>query len=148
LLLFNSNSQLKKYLDQKQTIISLISKFNNSTQEFNLVSSTVISPRVVEDRSQFVTQINNVLNANQIKLSSVTVVEFETTTIGSNLNEADAKISFKDFSNNDLSNFLKGILKKEKMKAKKVLITKDKLSALLSGEITVNHYSTIKKTEI
>jgi len=147
ILLINTNAQLKKHLTQRESIIKKISTFNHSIQEFNLLSRTVVSPRPVEDKAQFIALINKVLNAKRIKLSSVTVLDFNPTTIGENLNEAKVKISFKEFSNTDFSNFFKMIMQKERMKIAEILIIKDKVSKLLGGEIFINHYSHIKKMD-
>ena len=72
---------------------------------------------------------------DKIKLANVT-----TSNILTNLGRLDATIKFDSFSTANLTNFLRDLIKKEKMVIPKLTVMKNKTTDLLEGEILIYHH--------
>ena len=141
--LFLSNLSTKSDLSLKREIIGLISEVKSNKTYLNSIGKNIISQFKIKTMADMQNRLQVILEGKQISFNDVQVNNFNITNPISGISQIQADITFQNFSMDDFSNFLTGIMVDTNGKISSVSIKKIKNS--LAGKIHFIQYEKSSK---
>ena len=137
-ILFLNNLSTKNDLSTKRDIIQLANEVQYSKDRLNAIGKNIISQFKINKMEDLQNRLQVILEEKQINLNDVQVDNFSITSPISGISQVQADIIFQNFSSNDLSSFLTGIMVESNGKISSVNINKKKGS--LAGKVHFIQY--------
>lgn len=138
---FVGNYKLRQEIETRKSILNLIHQYANQKGQLIEIGNAIASPVEIMTPGAASGMVKEIVDRKKIDAKKVAVENFQMGTAMKGLSMAEADISFKDFSINDLTNFLQMLLQEKRSKVGKLSIQKDPNTNLLSGIIHIVHYS-------
>lgn len=139
IFLWWGNHFAKNRIEVKSQILEQISLLNNSRDSLMQVSSIYLAPVAITGQEDLDNKIRNLMSTSGVEQSKVSVKSFNQISSTSTISKVEAVLTFKDFGTSDFSNFMHSLVEREKFKVMKLNLTKNKTTALLSGEVSLIH---------
>lgn len=138
---FVGNYELRQEIEMRKNILNLIHQYASQKSQLIEIGNNISSPFDILTNADATTMIKGILDKKKIDAKKVVVENFQLGTALKGLSMAEADINFKEFSINDLTNFLQVLLQEKRSKVAKLSIQKDTNNNFLSGVIHIIHYS-------
>lgn len=138
---FVGNYKLRQEIETRKTILNLIHQYANQKGQLIEIGNAIASPVEIMTPGAASSMVKEIVDRKKIDAKKVAVENFQMGTAIKGLSMAEADISFKEFSINDLTNVLQMLLQEKRSKVGKLSIQKDSNTNLLNGNIHIVHYS-------
>jgi len=136
--------KMSKTLDIKREIYNSLGETSIKSKRLSLIEKRILGPRKITSQNELQSILNQIIKATGLKEDKIKITGVKTSNILKNLGRLDATIKFNSFSTPNLTNFLRDLIKKEKMVIPKLSVIKNKTSELLEGEILIHHHYRLK----
>lgn len=137
ILMFN-NYRLKKEISLKKEIISRSNEILINKNEIQNVANNLFTNSSLDSDSAMNGRIKNLASSISLDPNKVNVSNFTTEPSFAKSNKIIATINFSKLSTNELTNFLNGLLERERMRISSVSIRKNQNDTQLEGFFLVN----------
>lgn len=138
---FVGNYQLRQEIETRKNILNLIHQYAAQKGQLIEIGNGIASPIEITNSSDASAMIKNILDRKKIDTKKVAVENFQLGTALKGLSMAEVDINFKDFSINDLTNFMQILLQEKRSKVARLSIQKDSNNNFLTGVLHLVHYS-------
>ncbi len=132
-----SNFSLKKELKLKSDILMTGQEIIANRNEINTASMALINNSSVDSDASLAQRLKNMGTGSRIDPNKISVSQFIAESSFAKSNKVTASVTISKFSINDLTNFLTGILQREKMKISGMSLRRNEKESQLEGNIHV-----------
>lgn len=141
ILIALSNQSVKNANDVKQDLLTTAQSLISSTAQSQSMTKMALGMSPVNNQSAFQTLISASLRSVGIDASKVTTANYEVIEHDGLINQSIMELKFKDFSNNEIFEFLNTLSQRQKIRFDQVSVKKNLSSNLLEGVMTLHYYS-------
>jgi len=138
------NIKLGKALNIKRKIYISLGETSIKSKRLSLIEKRILGPRKITSQAELQDLLNAIIRSGGLKSDKIRILKASTSDLFTNLGRLTATIKFSGLSTPHLTNFLRDLIKKEKMVIPKLKINKNKVSELLEGEIQIHHHYRLK----
>ena len=128
----------------KQEVMDYIKKISNQNNTLSSTSKKFISNSIISTKNDLNSQIDRICNRNKINTSKINILNFNKDNKSKSFSSINSEISFKDFTTNELANFMSSAMQ-NKFQIKKLSVYANKTKETIKGELTLSYYG--KKIE-
>ena len=144
-LLFFQIQKVSKNVTLKKDLLKTLYSVESYQRQRSLLENSVVSPFKIKSRKDLKNRIINEARSHSISSQKIRIENFSQLQATSNLAQTEARIKFKGFSTRELTKFLTGLLRKEKIKVIGLDVNIFPKEKLLKGFISIVHFSLTKK---
>ncbi|MCK5884131.1 MAG: hypothetical protein KAG61_10595 [Bacteriovoracaceae bacterium] len=135
------NLSMNSALNVKKDIARSINVINEKKSEFSTLERKRLSRTQVSDRKSANSMLSKSLERKGVDTSKIKLTDYAVSGSGTNVNISSISFTFKDFSNNELSNTFSALIDREKVTIPILKIRKNKKENALNGTMKIIHYS-------
>ncbi|MCY4524275.1 MAG: hypothetical protein OXB84_06015 [Halobacteriovoraceae bacterium] len=143
LFLFLGNYSIKSELATKRDIIDLVNDIQSNKAKLSSLGRNLISQYKIKSMQDLQNRLQVILENMQINLENMQVDNFKSFSPISGISQTQADLEFKNFSMNELVDFLTELMTENKAKISSIDIKKHKNT--LSGKIHIIQYEKTTK---
>jgi hypothetical protein len=146
-LFYSSNNSLKDEITARRQILDLTGEMMGNKNLLLQAGQTVISPYQMDSFNTFQGLISKVASVAGIDLSNIKLSGFNDQAISDEIIQANISIKLSNLTNDELINFINGLVIKEKIKIGAMNLEKSKNSTKIEGVIELTHFGKGKKED-
>ena len=144
-LLFFQIQNVNKNVTLKRDLLKTLYSIESHQRQRSLLENSVVSPFKITSRKDLKNRIINEARSHSISSQKIRIENFSQLQATTHLAQTEARIKFKGFSTRELTRFLTGLLRKEKIKVIGLDVNIFPKENLLKGFISIVHFSLTKK---
>lgn len=139
-VVFAGNYSLKSEIDLKEKILLEMGENGQKQSQLNTIGRNVLGATPLTSKSDLERTLNNIARRYQVAGNNINVKKFESFSTGGNLNKTEATIVFEGLSTKNLTDFMRDLLSREKIKVADMRVSKDVKKSTLTGELQIVHF--------
>jgi hypothetical protein len=130
-----SLSPMKEANQKLEELLSLAEGITSTNQNMATSINQHISPRFYENEQSLIASLNGIIASIQIETKNLSATEFQITDITSNLKQATFTLNFQDLTLKELTELIKELLNKEKLKLDTYSVQRNDETRNLAGKL-------------